>query len=349
MLFRATVIVSFGGLGLALLIAGDERFERRRMLLRLLTVGIAAVILHTAGLGLAGGSLLRVGGHIHSVVADHPVLQRAYALAVFIQTFALVLPFAWRPRSETGPWLALVWFAASALPFLAGHEPRYYAPASVPLAVLAAAGIRGAAGFLFGARLRYGWVGLLAALALVNRVLLIPLMPFEVEQARLLKLFRIVHARDPDATYLIPWIADYSLLRFAFPGARIELCYSNLPASPHFHPGRESQLSQADQWWAGAGHYVGSRSALVQRPRPWYFIGWTYNPPALRLQRLLGTLKLERLLLKGPQLRSHLAASWIWHDRSLTLNPGDRLGQYYVYELSPQSDAAGGRPHAPTP
>jgi hypothetical protein len=205
--------------------------------------------------------------------------------------------------------------------------------------VLAAAGLRGAAGFLFGARLRYGWVGLLAALALVNRVLLIPLMPYEVEQARLLEFFRILHARAPDATYLIPWIADYSLLRFSFPDARIELCCSNIPASRRFQPGYEGPLTQPDQWWAGADHYVGSRSALVQRPRPWYFVGWTYNPAALRLQQLLGTLSLERLVLKGPRLHNHLAGSWIWNDRSVTLSPSDRLGQYFAYELSPRFGA----------
>jgi hypothetical protein len=340
MLFRVTMIVSFAGLGLALLVAGDERFERRRLVFRLLTVGIAAVILHTAGLALAGGSVLRLGQHVASVVTSHPPLQRVYALALFLQTLALVLPFAWRRRSETGLGLATVWFAASALPFVAGHEPRYYAPALVPLAVLAATGLRPAADFLFGPRLRYGWAVLLAALVLVNRGLLAPLMPYEVDQARLLGLFRAIHARDPGATYLMPWIADYSLLRFSFPTARIELCLSNIPAAPHFRPGDEGPIAQPDQWWAGADHYVDSRPALVQRPRPWYFIGWTLNPAAVRLQRLLEHLGLGSL---GPRLHSHLAASWIWQDRSLTLSPRDRLGQYYLYEVTPQSRAV--RPH----
>jgi hypothetical protein len=31
------------------LIAGDKRFERRRLVFRLLTVGVATLILHTAG------------------------------------------------------------------------------------------------------------------------------------------------------------------------------------------------------------------------------------------------------------------------------------------------------------
>lgn len=336
MLFRVTMIVSFAGLGLALVIAGDARFERRRLVFRLLTVGIAAVMLHTAGLALAGGSVLRFGPHIASVVTGHPPLQRAYALALFLQTLVLVLPFAWSHRSEAGPWLATAWLAASALPFVAGHEPRYYAPALVPLAVLAAAGLRRAADILFGPRLRYGWVGLLAALGLVNHGLLAPLMPYEVDQARLLGLFETLHARSPGATYLIPWTADYSLLRFSFPAARIDLCLSNTREGRLFQPGHEGPITQPDQWWAGADHYVGSRPALVQRPRPWYLVGWTFNPAAVRLQRLLGPLGLGSL---GPRLHNHLAGTWVWQDRSLTLNPRDHMGQYYVYEVSPQSRA----------
>jgi Dolichyl-phosphate-mannose-protein mannosyltransferase len=340
MLFRVTMIVSFAGLGLALMIAGDQRFERRRLVFRGLIVGIAAVILHTGGLALAGGSLLRFGPHIASVVRIHPPLQRVYALALFLQTLVLVVPFAWRHRSETGPRLASVWLAASALPFLAGHEPRYYAPALVPLAVLAAAGLRGVGSFLFGTRFPYGWVGLLAVLALVNRGLLVPLMPYEVDQARLLGLFRTVQARAPGATYLIPWTADYSLLRFSFPAARIELCLSNIPAGRHFQPGHEGPITQPDRWWAGADHYVGSRPALVRQPHPWYFVGWTFNPAAIRLQQLLGRLSLGPLMQKGPRLHNHLAGSWIWHDRSLTLRPTDHMGRYYVYEVSQRSHAA---------
>jgi len=339
MLFRVTMIVSFAGLGLALLVAGDERFQRRLLVFRLLTVGTAAVILHAAGLALEGGSVLRFGAHVASVVTSHPPMQRVYAFALFLQTLVLVLPFAGNDRSGAGRWLAPAWFAASALPFVAGHEPRYYAPALVPLAVLSAAGLERVAGFVSGARQRYVWVGLLGALTLVNRGLLVPLMPYEVDQARLLRLFGALDARAPGATYLIPWIADYSFLRFGFPTARIRLCLSNTPAARHFQPGHEGAITQSDQWWAGADHYIGSHAALEQQPRPWYYIGWTFSPAAVRLRRLLGSLSLEPLLSKGPVLHNHLAGSWIWHDPSLTLSARDQIGRYYVYEVSPRAQA----------
>jgi hypothetical protein len=68
-----------------------------------------------------------------------------------------------------------------------------------------------------------------AGVVLVNRFLLIPLMPFEVEQHELFGLFDEARARSPGATYLVPWLADYAVLRSAYPDARIELCLSQTP------------------------------------------------------------------------------------------------------------------------
>jgi uncharacterized membrane protein YecN with MAPEG domain len=339
LLFRITMVVSFAGLGLALLVAGDERFERGQVLRRLLAVGIPATVLYAGGLALADGGVLRIGAHIASVVSTHPPLQRVYALGLFIQTLVLVLPFAWRRRQEPAPRLGFLWLAASALPFLAGHEPRYYAPALVPLAVVVGAGLRGASDFLLGSRLRYGWVGLLAALTLVNRGLLVPIMPYEVDQARLLGLFQGLQARDPQATYLIPWTTDFSLLRFAFPEARIELCLSDTPESRHYHPGHEGPISRPDQWWAGTGRYVGSYPELERQPRPWYLVGWTYNPAAVRLSHLLGRASLG-LLRAGPVLHNHLAGTWVWHDPSVRLTPRGGADRYRVYRVDPTARTA---------
>ena len=340
-LCRVTLVVSFAGLGLALLVAGDERFERRRLFVRLVAVGVTAVTIQVASVQLAGGSVLHTGAHIHNVLTTHPPLQRVYALLLFVQALAVVVPFAWNTRVGTRPSLALVWLVTSALPFVAGHEPRYYAPAVVPLAMLAAAGLRGAAALLLPARWRYGWVALLAALVLFDRVVLLPIMPYEVMQGKLLETFKTFQTRDPKATYLIPWTSDYSLLRFAFPHANIVLCLTGSPESRQGMLGARGPLSPADQWWAGAGHYVGSDSALVAHPRPWYYIGWNRNPSAVRLQRLLAHVGLERLVLKGPRLHNHLAESWIWSDKAWLLKPRARVAQYHVYEVTPRSPPGG--------
>jgi Dolichyl-phosphate-mannose-protein mannosyltransferase len=341
MLCRFTMIVSFAGLGLALLLAGDERFDRRRLFRRLVVVGLAVVALHVGAVYLAGGTVRHTGAHIQTVISGHPPLQRVYALGLFLQAFALLLPFAWTERSGGRPWLAYVWLIVAALPFLVGHEPRYYAPALVPLAMVTAAGLRGATDLLFPARWRYAWVALLAVIVLADRFVLAPLMPYEVSQGRLLETFKAFHSRAPGATYLVPWTSDYSLLRFAFPRANVVLCLTGSAASRHGMTGARGPLSAPDQWWAGAGHYAGTDSALVGRAEPWYYIGWDRNPSALQLQRLLGYVGLGALMRRGPELHNHLEESWIWSDDSWRLIPRAQVAQYHVYEVTPRTPPGG--------
>jgi hypothetical protein len=335
-LCRVTTIVEFASLGLALLVVGDRRFDRRRLLVRLIAIGVALGVLYSLVLAGFGASVFRVILGIHEVVNQehHPLLQRVFALASFVQTFVIVLPFAWQERSTPIVRVSFVWLLCAALPFLPGHEPRYYAPALIPFAILSAVGLRAAASTLIRATPHYAWVGLLVLLVLVNRVLLIPLMPYEVEQGKLLGLFHRLQAKTPGATYLMSWISDYSLLRFSFPGSRLDLSLSTLADSRVSRPGLEGQLSPADQWWAAMDRYVGTRARLATKPRPWEYIGWTYNPATLKLTRLLARLGLPPP--NAAKLHNHLAGSWIWSDPSLKLTLADRSGQYYVYEVTPR-------------
>ena len=156
MLFRVTAIVAFASLAVALLAVGGERFPRKSLMRRVVVVGTLTALIHTAGLALVGGSVLRVAAHVHNVLTTHPPLQRVFALVLFLQTLALALVFAWGRRREPGTRLAWVWLVAAAAPFLAGHEPRYYVPALVPLAMVSAVGLRVAADRVFGPRLATG-------------------------------------------------------------------------------------------------------------------------------------------------------------------------------------------------
>jgi hypothetical protein len=269
---------------------------------------------------------------------------------MFAQAFALLLPFAWRTRAETETRLGVVWLVAAALPFLAGHEPRYYAPALLPFAIVAAAGLRGAGDMLFKAPVRAGRMVLLAGLVLLNRFLLVPLMPFEVQETQLLRLFETLHARYPHGTYLLPWASDYSLLRFSFPDQPIALSLSQTPESRYAGSDSVGPISKADQWWSQPDHYVASHSDLARRPQPWLYIGWTYNPAALRIARVLNSLGLKPPSGVGAgQLHNHLAGSWVWYDSSLTLTPTDSLGQYRGYRVSPGPLSLLPPPHHPRP
>jgi hypothetical protein len=343
MLCRVTAIVAFAALGLALLVACDERFDRRGLLIRLIGTGAAVLALYLLGLMAAGGGLMRIGGHVRGVVTSHSPVQRLYALACFIQGFALVLPFAWRRRGDRMVRLAAVWLAAAALPFVFGFEPRYYVAALVPFAVLTAVGLREAGG---GA-----WLALFAALVLTNRLVFAPLMPYEVEQSRLLSLARAVQAGAPGSTELIPWISDYSLLRFAEPTLPVELCVSDLPGTRLSSRGHAGALAGGDLWWAGSGHYVGSRPALEREPRPWEYIGWTYNPAGLALVRLLGPTGLGPRVARDAGMHNHLTGSWVWHDPTLTRRLTGRRGEYYVYQVGggrASGRAAERRPFSPS-
>jgi dolichyl-phosphate-mannose-protein mannosyltransferase len=331
-LCRVPSILGFAGLGVALLVVEQPALERRRLLSRIVVSGLGAGALYVVVLVALGGDPLRVVGGVHQVLTTHPPLERAFALAGFLQTFALVLPFAWAERNRPEVRFATVWLVCAALPFLAGHESRYYAPALIPFAMLSAVGFRSAASKLMGAPApRYAWLGLLALLVLVNRILLIPLLPYEVEQGQLLSLFHRLRSQTPGGTVLLPWISDYSLLRFSSPASRVDLCLSEIPGSRVSGSGDRGQLPAADRWWAGADRYIPSKERLSAASRPWEYVGWTYNPADLKLLHIM-----DRLGFHPPQdarLHNHLRGSWIWSDAGLRRNLSFRLGQYYVYQI----------------
>jgi hypothetical protein len=104
--------------------------------------------------------------------------------------------------------------------------------------------------------------------------------PFAVQPTRLHRLFEGLYPRRAAATYLAPWISDYSLLRFSFPHAPVVLRLNQLPESRYPESDNVGPLTGPDQWWTARDRHVGSHSELVRRPRPWIYLGWTDNPPS---------------------------------------------------------------------
>ena len=95
-------------------------------------------------------------------------------------------------------------------------------------------------------------------------------------------------------------------------------------------------MPPSDRWWVGSGRYVGSPAALAEEPRPWYYIGWTFSPSLMRLRRRLEQIGIH--WADDPERagwHDHLAGSWIWRDRGLSLTPLKQEGQYHVFRIDP--------------
>ena len=348
-LSRVTGVMEFIGLTLGLLAMKDRRFPPGEVLRRAALAAGASLCLYGLILSSVGGSafgLLRLAYH----VATHDVwLQRIYALLLALQAFILVLPFGLRTRNPQLMRLALVWLSVAALPFVAGHESRYYASALIPLAVLSSIGVSRVAERIFGRERRWAWIGVLSALVLVNRVVFAPLMPYEVDQASLNRVMMDLERTAPGGTYLVPWISDYAYLRIAFPDQPVRLALSAIPGSRYTAQGRTGEMAPEDRWWAGPERYVGSWPQLRRESRPWYYVGWDYAPPLLKLRQTLAMLGVQWAY--SPEKagwHNHLAGSWIWGNDRLSLMPAGHEGQYQIFRIEPVTQTSpGSSPPAP--
>jgi hypothetical protein len=333
-LCRITAVACFIGLVIALYAGGDPRFPRPQVIRRAAPVLAASLLLYTLGLYSAGAKLSQLMSLAH-VAASHSVkMERLYALALALQSFALVLPLGMVWRGPPVRRIVAIWLAATALPALLVIEPRYYAPALIPLAVVAASGISKFTERLFRSQRPWAWVSVLATLVLLNRLVFAPLMPYEVDQRALAAVMDRLQKFAPRATYLVPWFSDFAFLRIAFPGDLVRLCTTARPVARYTAGGHPGEMPAEDRWWAGPGNYVGSRAALDSEPHPWYYIGWTYSPSLLRLREAFAMLGIHWATdPKSAGWHDHLTGSWVWWNRGLFLTPAAQEGQYRVFRV----------------
>ena len=333
-LCRVTGMLTFVGLALALYLGRDPRFSGP-VLIRSAGVLALSLSFYLAVLYGLGGSLSQLAGLAYHVASRRGAgVQRLYALALTLQMFALVLPWGLRRHPGPAARISVIWLAATALPCLAVYEPRYYAPALIPLAVLAAAAIWSAARSWFGMHHRWGSIVVLSALVLANRLVFAPLMPYEIDQARLTAVMQQLQRTSPGGSYLVPWISDWAFLRVAFPRATTLLCMSAIPQLRYTAGERWGPMPPSDRWWVGSSRYVGSLAALEEARPPWYYIGWTFSPSLLRLRERLEQIGIH--WADDPERagwHDHLAGSWVWRDPSLALTPLKQQGQYHVFRI----------------
>jgi hypothetical protein len=342
-LSRVTSLLAFAGLILGILAMQDHRLPWTSVLRRAAVVTAGALLLYLFFLYLAGGSPLRLT-HLAYTVATHDVwMQRLYALALALQAFLLVIPFGVRVRNGPMMRLILVWLGVAALPFLAGHESRYYATALIPLAVLCGLGVSRVAERILGRGRPWGWIGILAVLALADRALFAPLMPYEIDQTSLNRAISDLQRPGRSGTILVPWISDYAYLRVVFPDQPVRLAISAIPGARYTAQGRFGPMAPEDQWWAGPERYVGSWDRLRREPQPWYYVGWDYAPSLISLRQALGAVGVtwaHNPLKAG--WHNHLAASWIWQNPQLSLTPAGREGQYQIFRIGQATQTSPG-------
>lgn len=338
-LCRFTSFLFFAGLVLGLFVLRNGLYSWTKVFIRASLVFVCLIVMMVASYKLIGLSYHGLMAITMGVVERRESLGvKLYELMMSVQLFlpALVLAI-WPPwSSRTG--LVLVWVGVCTLPFILGlrhFEPRYFYTALVPLSVLTYLGLQRFTAIL--SRYRINLVFLLIILVLGNRLFFAPLVPYEIDQNQYLKIMAGLIQRYPNATYLIPWLSDYSFLRFAFPKQDIRLSWSK---------GRTKDKkifpNKSFRHWVGEKNYVDSLELLNQLPRPWIYIGWTYNPAVLNLRERLRWFGVDYLkeIEQQEGLQDHITLSWIWSDSALKLKQIAQFGLYKAFEIQQEHEAS---------
>lgn len=338
-LCRFTSFLFFAGLVLGLFVLRNGLYSWTKVFIRASLVSVCLIIMMFAFYKLIGLSYQGLIAITMGVVERRESLGvKLYELMMSVQLFLPSLVLAIWPPWSSRTRLALVWMGVCTLPFVFGlrhFEPRYFYTALVPLSILAYLGLQRFTAIL--SRYRISWVFLLVTLVLGNRLFFARLVPYEIDQNQYLKIMTGLIHRYPSATYLIPWLSDYSFLRFTFPKQDIRLSWSKGRSE-----GEEIFPNEAFRHWVGEKNYVDSLELLNQLPRPWIYVGWTYNPAVINLKERLQWFGIDYLkeIEQQEGLQDHIALSWIWSNPALRLKQIAQVGLYRAFEIQQEHEAS---------
>jgi hypothetical protein len=333
---RPTSILFFVGLVAAIMVSRPAKATPGRLLVDITAVFVMqAVVLTAVSLLIVGSPLERFGALTASVTSRRPdPLVVVYALALTVQFFGVAAVSALRrpiPAYLAG---AFIWIAAAFLPYLLTSrylEPRYFYTATLPLALVASAGLDRLAAIFTRSRKDLVWAGLLTLMIGLNRVICAPVMVYEIREDQYSRL-----VQDPRApastTFVTPWLSDFCFLSFAFPSERVALSLSDSYGTDRVFSSQEFRR------WIGTREYVGDLQQLRALPRPWLYVGWDFSPTVRAIDdrlRLLGIRYLDDPGRDG-RLLNHLTPSWIWTSDALELKPTAAVGPYRAFEIAPR-------------
>lgn len=328
---RFISVIFFAGMILGLFAMHDPRYPFWKVFFRSAITGTGAVFLVVlfwmTVLEDPAGSIAGLLGHL--VERSQGIVIRLYAIAVFVQFFGFYLIFAlWRPWTAIHRF-AIVWLLFTTVPFLIGSsyaEPRFFYMALVPFSILVWLGMLRLASLwpkLFGGK--KGWL-LFAALVILNRWILIPLMPTEHDQAA----YRVLMDKsiaESNALYLVPWLSDYTLLRLMYPEQAIYLTVNWTRNGD-----TDFLSSEPSRKWIGSPGYLANMEELSRLPRPWRYIGWDYNRVIKRIQSYAELAGLSVDGFKEGQ-KNHYAITWPWQEEQLTKTKLFAVENYVMYDV----------------
>lgn len=331
---RFTGVLAFAGLIVGLLVMRDPRYPWKTVIWRSTQVGGGLLVLAIPFFWLLGQPIEQFTGPLRTVIeTDRGVAVKLYALVMFVQFFAPVMICSIKPPWKAKLRFSLGWASVGILPVLlsAQHiEPRFFITALIPLAILICTGLDNLIELLPDAKSRMAGMLILAIIVMSNRIIFAPITPYEINQQEYARMMAKLSWLYPQATYTVPWVTDYSFLRFAYPEKNIKLVNTKTKsAEPEFYQ------SQPFLQWTGEGNYAGSFDDLAVLPEPWVYIGWDYNPAIMRMEAMLDRFGIDYLV--GLEQLDHLAVSWIWSHPGLELQKIVQVGPYSAFKIRASS------------
>jgi len=342
-LTRIDMIVCFLGFLLAAAIVPPSGIGRSTLGKRAVLALSVAVVGYLGASGLLGIRLTALGSYLQTYLAldIKSTLMSLLGILTFggpAYLFAALGIWAWTRHSR----FFLAWLVVTLIPMIGISsaymvEPRYLVAGLIPLAGLAGIGLAD-----LGRRLvrtpRPVLAVALVLLLVAAHALVIPLMPYELDGTRLLRLGNEFFLRDPQAVILLPWsYTDYNFLRVMLPGRAVYNVNSpDSSGSPLSNEWRERFEA-----WYGSGFLEDPRRLdSLLAAHPVFYVGWRKYPPlenAARFSRSIGLGGLARALDDLP-LTDHRTTSWLWDDPRYELEQLETRGQYEIYRVLPAAD-----------
>ena len=239
-----------------------------------------------------------------------------------------------------------VWLLCSALPMALITwcymiEPRYLVSGLIPLAGLGALG--GEALFKTGKSCKAKKVvagAALAAVLIVNYVS-VRIMPYELDEPKLIEAVHLLQRQSPSAAILLPWAyTDFHFLKSMFPESRIYNVHGELNADGS-NPLAIEWQARLRSWYGDSYLDSPERLRALMEERAVYYVGWrTYMPleNLIRWTKAAGLATLSAKLNALP-MQDHLTSSWVWRWPHYWLEWIEHSGPYELYQLKGQQEA----------